>query len=171
MIKFDPTVSTSLLDLSCRPGTSKKFLSGNVHYTGIDLDKNYVTAKKLSYPDSKFYLGRIQEMNDIIPSNSRFDYINAIGLFYRSNDMAARNCFEAIKEYAKQGSYIINFEPCYVDKQSFILKRLMAMNLGQCLWHYNRWVRLVAFLLPHVSHSVRRSYRISYAHIALTINC
>ena len=169
MINFNPTVSSSMLDLGCGPGSLRSFIPKNVDYSGIDLEPNYVNAAKVSYPESKFYLGGIQELQDVIPSGSQFDYITAIGLFHHVNDDIAGACFQAIKNFIKPGSYIIFFEPCFVDKQGFISKKLMAMDRGQCIRHYSDWIKLVATYFPHVDHSLCRFYRIPYFHIALTI--
>lgn len=171
MINFNPSKSSSLLDLGCGPGTLKKFLPKNIRYVGIDLEENYVNHAKLSYPDSEFYLGGIQEINNIIPSHSRFDFILAIGLFHHVNDTTASACFEAIKKYAKTGTFIVIFEPCFINKQGFISKKIMALDRGQCIRNYDEWVKLVATSFPQVSHSLCRFYRIPYVHIALTIKC
>lgn len=153
------------LDLGCGPGSLRAFIPAQIEYHGIDSEQNYIQMAKAKYPESSFYLGGIEELSILMPHGNKYDYVTSIGLFHHVDDAAMISCLTEVKKLCKSGAQILMYEPCYIKNQSFISRKLMQQDRGQCIRTYQQWVDMVQSVFPHTEHALCRFYRIPYIHI------
>lgn len=98
-----------VLDLGCGNGRLKSaFKNKEIVYLGIDNSTTLLEIAKKNYPESKFLLGDILLLEEVISQNDKFDYIFCLATLQHIPSQELRiNFLKKLKNYLLPGGEII----------------------------------------------------------------
>jgi SAM-dependent methyltransferase len=105
--KYDSDLT--LLDLGCGTSGLLEYINGkhinNIHYAGLDINKEFIEISKKKYPSIDYYCSDILLGDIKIPN---FDYIVMNGIFTVKRSLSFDDMFNFMKEMLKIVSLKVN---------------------------------------------------------------
>ncbi len=161
-----PRPGDVVLDCGCGPGDLLDVLHG-VEYTGLDVDEAYITEARERYGErAAFRLGPIGA--ETVPETEHFDLVLAMGVLHHLDDATVRGFFDVARRALRPGGRVVTIDPCFVDGQSAIARRLVAGDRGEHVRRLEAWRPLVEPAFPDVVMHVRHDLlRLPYTHLVM----
>lgn len=131
--EFIPKIpeNMAVLDIGCGPGN---FLAGQwikmaeSDFVGIDPSSLYIDQAKRDFPNARFYVGTVSEMQ---LHNEKFDLVVISGVLHHVNDAGAQRIMDFAIGHTKNGGLAISVDPVLFPKQNRIAKWMALADRGQ----------------------------------------
>ncbi len=139
----------------------------DVEYTGLDLDEAYIAEARARFGDrGVFRLGPIGD--ETVPERDHFDLVLAMGVLHHLDDETVRSFFRIARRALKPGGRVVTIDPCFVEGQHPLARRLIAMDRGEHVRQLDSWAPLVEPVFPDVASHVRHDLlRVPYTHLVM----
>ncbi len=168
--EFVPVEAGSrILDIGCGTGWILDYLPRDIHYTGYDLNPNYIADAQKQHGDrATFFCADITSESVPHIESAGFDIVLALGLLHHLNDREAKSLCESAHAHLKPGGVFITFDGVYVPKQSPVARYIISRDRGRAVRTPEGYLSLTAPFFPRVKRQVRTDLlRIPYTHFLM----
>lgn len=119
-----------ILDIGCGPADILKYLPKEVHYTGLDLNEDYIRKARKAYPDKLFLAGDINEASFPL-DDQQFDVVFFIGVQHHLEDESVEKILRFAYKKLKSDGRMLSLEPVRTPGQHFIERWFMNNDRGK----------------------------------------
>jgi len=119
-----------VLDIGCGPGT---FLEGGwldikqSNFLGIDPSPQYIQAARLAFPDARFLLGTVQ---DVELEDSTFDVAVLSGVLHHVDDLEAKEIIDFAAGHIAPSGLVISLDPVLYPGQNPFARWMALADRG-----------------------------------------
>lgn len=157
-----------VLDIGCGNAKWRSHLP-SVTYYGFDPNPRYIKAARDRFrdvPDCTFCRAAVEEA--ILDALPKFDIALALGVLHHLNDAAAIRLVKLAKAVLKNKGRLILADPCVVEGQSPIARRIMKFDRGRHIRDVNGYRDLMKATFSIANIEIRDDLiRIPYTHLIM----
>lgn len=163
-----PFAGARILDIGCGPAYILDYLPKDIHYTGFDMNPNYIDYAKKKYGNKgNFFCNKVAEVSP--DHEKKYDIVLATAILHHLNDDDAINLFRIAFNGLKDTGHLITLDNAYIPNQSWISKFLISNDRGQNVRTQEGYSKLAKEIFPKVTYDIRNDlFRIPYTHIIYT---
>lgn len=163
-----PFSGAKILDIGCGPADILDYLPKDIHYTGFDMNPNYIEHAKRKYGDrADFFCNKVAEVNPDL--EKKYDIVLATSVLHHLNEEEATNLFKIAYYGLKDTGYLITLDNVFIPDQPLIAKFLISKDRGQHVRTPEEYSRLAKKVFPNVKYDIRPDLlRVPYTLIIYT---
>ncbi|MEY8198410.1 MAG: class I SAM-dependent methyltransferase [Colwellia sp.] len=157
-----------VIDIGCGPADILEVIPERIHYSGFDASGEYIEFARNKYRqrDAQFHNHIVDSHN--INQYGLFDLALATGVLHHLSDDDALELFKIAKRSLAVNGRLVTIDPCYVDKQSLISRKLVAGDRGQNVRIAIDYQHLAEQVFDRVElHHHNNLLRVPYDHAVL----
>ena len=139
---FNLEDGSRILDFGCGTAVLLNWLTSNVEYFGVDIEKKYIEWNR------KRYGGRGQFFHENVIEVERkewfsnFDAINAHGLLHHLSDDECLILIDRAYKYLKPSGYLVTVDSVYHENQTRFSRWLVSRDRGQNIRTPSKYLKL-----------------------------
>lgn len=131
-----------VLEIGCGPGTNVEYMPRNTHYTGCDSNPRYIESAKRRYPNKGTFL-RLSAEEMLTVTLDEFDVVLVISVLHHLADHQVRAMNKGAFRALRTGGYLLVWEPCWRDGQSWLDRFMLSMDRGRHVRTMVEYARLL----------------------------
>ena len=155
-----------ILECGCGPAINRHFFQNE--YIGIDINSKYIDSAKIKYPNDKFYVCKIENIENLDLMN--VSNVLVIGLLHHLNDEQCKNLFNSLEKILTSNGKIYTLDPVFIPKQRRIAKFLAKKDRGNFVRKKEQYLALVGSNFETESLILNNQLRVPFDHLFLTIH-
>ena len=152
---IQPQPGHHILDIGCGPADILAILPKNVHYTGYDLDPNYIAVAQRRFGARGQFLNERFDQYTVISSSQKYDRVLAIGFLHHVSDESAHNFFKAAKNALAPGGKVITIDICHTPHQPWYIRALNNMDRGRHVRNAGQYKALATGIFSEIRQTLR----------------
>lgn len=159
-----------LLDFGCGPGYIVEYLN-DIDYIGIDINKRYIDYARQKYGKQGRFIckGELDQstIDDIYPC----DIVIMCGLLHHLDDNIFIEILQGVKKVLSDDGKVFSLDGCYIDKQSYIARKILENDRGKHVRDETTYVSLVSKVFNSVESRIHDNlYYFPYTSIVMELN-
>jgi SAM-dependent methyltransferase len=153
-----PAAGMRILDAGCGPRVIVPYLKkiGNIDYTGIDSNPEYIRKAGQRYSDAHYNfrcadVSAIQSMG-----TGEFDIVIMIGVLHHLDDGQAGGCMQSIAKLLKNNGRFCSFDGVYDEKVSRVERLVLQNDRGKYVRTPGAYAAIVNKYIPGAKYEILR---------------
>ena len=157
-----------VLDIGCGTATWRHYLH-DVEYFGFDPNPRYIRAAQSRFcnvPGCTFLCAPVDEV--VLDTMPKFDIALALGVLHHLDDAASIRLARFAKAALRDKGRLILGDPCFVEGQSPIARRIIMLDRGQHVRDLNGYRKLMSASFEIINCEIRNDMiRVPYTHLIM----
>jgi ubiquinone/menaquinone biosynthesis C-methylase UbiE len=156
-----------IIEIGCSTGfcASKIIDMKNNHYTGVDIQPEYINKAKLLFPNGNFIC---QDARSLKFNDSSFDIALFNGVVHHMDDDLFKNCLNEVKRIIKNDGLILISEPVF-NYKDLLSTIFLKLDRGKYIRKFEQYSKLITDLNLNIKRT--RFFRFSlHKFVSFVVN-